>query len=40
MIEDTDYEKFYDLERYLFKDVTDFFQKNGYFGNFSFEKQR
>ena len=36
MIEDTDYEKFYDLERYLFKDVTDLFQLNGYINGVQF----
>jgi hypothetical protein len=36
MIEDIDYEKFYDLESYLFKDVTDFFQVNGYISGVQF----
>lgn len=36
MSEDINYEKFYDLENYLFKDITNFFQSNGYLTGFQF----
>ncbi len=36
MSEDIDYEKFYDLESYLYKDVTEFFQLNGYISGVQF----
>jgi len=36
MSEDINYEKFYDLENYLFKDITNFFHLNGYLTGFQF----
>lgn len=36
MSEKIDYEQFYDLERYLFEDVTDFFRENGYLSGVQF----
>lgn len=36
MSEDINYEKFYDLESYLFKDVSKFFQLNGYISGVQF----
>ena len=36
MSEKIDYEQFYDLERYLFKEVTEFFHLNGYISGVQF----
>ena len=36
MSEKIDYEQFYDLERYLFEDVTKFFELNGYLSGVQF----
>ena len=36
MSEDINYEKFYDLEKYLFKDITEFFQHNGFISGVQF----
>lgn len=36
MSENINYEKYYDLERFLFKDITEFFQLNGYISGVQF----
>ena len=36
MSENVNYEKFYDLESFLFKDVTEFFKSNGYINGVQF----